>query len=61
MLEARAQEFNKFLARISHLALTGSLVKLNSRRFVKFVSKVFADGHRLIFRPFTRTTFNPWA
>jgi len=32
-----------------------------SRKFVKFVSKVFADGHRLIFLHYARKTFNPWA
>jgi hypothetical protein len=34
---------------------------LNWRKFVKFVSKVFADGHHLIFLHFARKTFNPWA
>jgi hypothetical protein len=35
-----------------------NLHELNWRKFVKFVSKVFADGHRLISLHFARKTFN---
>jgi uncharacterized protein YbcV (DUF1398 family) len=34
------------------------LHKLNSRQFAQFVSKVFADGHHLIFLHFAREIFN---